>query len=246
MCRAGGIPAGGARKLAHARLWLWETLTGGLPRQAPAALRLNDREFLSRHSRFTLHLPAATVRRLSEHARRLLDAHGRQHEPITWSPPTDGIALDQLPGPNPDNDRPDVPSRRDRATTNTRTDGSRARHHTRAPALPRTHAACRHAGSPASDRASESAVRRAARHGTATRAHRPRQLPAPDRGTLRHQPQDPPRRTPRARHPDPTPTPTPTGDQRRSLTSGCSAKLEQDMTPGLAISSPPVSPPGNR
>ena len=35
MCRAGGIPAGGERKLAHARLWLWETLTGGLPGKRP-------------------------------------------------------------------------------------------------------------------------------------------------------------------------------------------------------------------
>jgi hypothetical protein len=35
MCRAGGRPARQGRKLAEARLWLWETLTGGLPQQAP-------------------------------------------------------------------------------------------------------------------------------------------------------------------------------------------------------------------
>jgi hypothetical protein len=102
MCRAGGIPAGGDRKLTHARLRLWETLTGGLPRQAPTALRLDYREFLAHHSTFALHLPTPTARRLNEHARRLLNTHGCQNEPLTWSPPTDGIALDQLPGPDPD------------------------------------------------------------------------------------------------------------------------------------------------
>jgi hypothetical protein len=102
MCRAGGIPAGTGRKLAHARVWLWETLTGGLPRQAPPALRLNCPEFLARHSRFVLDLPARTVLRLNDHARRLLDAHGSRNEPLTWSPSTASIALDQLPGPDPD------------------------------------------------------------------------------------------------------------------------------------------------
>ena len=102
MCRAGGIPAGGERKLAHARLWLWETISGGLPRQAPPTLRLNCPEFLARHSQIVLRLPAPTVRRLNEHARRLLDIHGCRHEPLSWSPRTNGIALDQLPGPDPD------------------------------------------------------------------------------------------------------------------------------------------------
>lgn len=102
MCRAGGTPAGGERKLAHARLWLWETLTGGLPRQAPPALRPNGPEFLPNHSRFALGLPAPTARRLGEHARRLLDAHDCQHEPLSWSPAADGIELGQLPGPDPD------------------------------------------------------------------------------------------------------------------------------------------------
>ena len=102
MCRAGGTPAGGQPKLAHARLWLWETLTGGLPRQAPPALRLDYREFLPQHYRFPLRLPATTVRQLNEHARRLLDTHGCHHEPLTWSPATGSIPLDHLPGPDPD------------------------------------------------------------------------------------------------------------------------------------------------
>ena len=102
MCRAGGTPAGFQPKLAHARVWLWETLTGGLPRQAPSTLGLGCPEFLSRHSRFAFDLPAATVRALEEHARRLLDTHGCHDEPITWSPITDNIALDRLPRPDPD------------------------------------------------------------------------------------------------------------------------------------------------
>jgi hypothetical protein len=102
ICRADGISAGAQRKHAHARLWLWETLTDGLPRQAPPALRISCPEFLPDHSRFVLGLRAATVQRLNEHARRLLDTHGCQHEPLTWSLTTNDIALDQLPGPDPD------------------------------------------------------------------------------------------------------------------------------------------------
>ena len=102
MCRAGATPAGSDTKLAHARLCLWETLTGGLPRQAPPALLRDQPEFLPAHSRFAPSLPAPTVQRLHERARRLLDTHGCGHEPLTWSPSIDGIQLDGLPGPDPD------------------------------------------------------------------------------------------------------------------------------------------------
>jgi hypothetical protein len=98
MCRAGGTPAGEGQKLAHARVWLWEILTGGLPQQAPSQPRCGYPEFLARHSRFARRLAAQTARRLKEHARRLLDAHDCCDEPLTWSPGGEGIALDQLPG----------------------------------------------------------------------------------------------------------------------------------------------------
>ena len=107
MCRAGGTPAGAARKLADARLWLWETLTGGLPQQAPQALRPESPDLLANHARFALRLPGATARRLLEHARRLLDAHGCHDEPLAWSPHGEGIAVDRLPGPDPDALDPD-------------------------------------------------------------------------------------------------------------------------------------------
>jgi hypothetical protein len=102
MCRAGGTPAGGPPKFAHARLWVWEALTGALPRHAPPSLRLPTPEFLRNHHRFTLSLPAETANRLDQHARALLDTHGCANEPITWTPSADGIAVDQLPGSDPD------------------------------------------------------------------------------------------------------------------------------------------------
>jgi hypothetical protein len=102
ICRADGVSAGLHPRHMHARLWLWETLTGGLPRQAPQALRLRTPEFLRDHARFALALPATTARRLNEYARQLLDAHGCEHEPITWSPRVTDIDLDRLPGPDPD------------------------------------------------------------------------------------------------------------------------------------------------
>jgi hypothetical protein len=102
ICRADGLSAGLRRRHAHARLWLWETLTGGLPRQAPETLRLSDREFLSEHAQFAFDLPACTTQRLSQHLRVLLDAHGHQQEPITWSPAVDRIPISGLPGPDPD------------------------------------------------------------------------------------------------------------------------------------------------
>jgi len=102
ICRADGVCAGLDRRHMHARLWLWETLTGGLPRQSPQTLRLRTPEFLRDHARFALALPATTARRLNEHARQLLDAHGCQREPIAWSPRFTDIDPDQLPGPDPD------------------------------------------------------------------------------------------------------------------------------------------------
>lgn len=102
ICRADGGRIGGRRKLTHARLWVWEALTGGLPKQAPPALRLARAEFLADHRRFSLVLPAATARRLEEHARHLLDRNGCCEEPLSWSPPVDGIRLGDLPGDDPD------------------------------------------------------------------------------------------------------------------------------------------------
>lgn len=102
MARAGATPTGQAFKLRAARLWTWETVTGGLPEQAPRSLRPMMPTELPRYQRFALELPAPTVKRLLDHARDLLDTHGCRDEPVTWSPRGAGIATETLPGPDPD------------------------------------------------------------------------------------------------------------------------------------------------
>jgi len=102
MARAGATPTGQAFKLRAARLWIWETVTGGLPEQAPRSLRPMTPAELPRYQRFALELPAPTVQRLLDHARDLLDTHGCREEPVTWSPRRAGIATETLPGPDPD------------------------------------------------------------------------------------------------------------------------------------------------
>ncbi len=102
MCRAGGTPPGGTPRLRQARVYLWETLTGGIAEQAPQPLRIESRMGPARYQTFALRLPGRTARMLLEHARGLLDDHGCRDEPLTWSPPGAGIAVADLPGPNPD------------------------------------------------------------------------------------------------------------------------------------------------
>lgn len=102
MARAGATPTGQAFKLRAARLWIWETVTGGLPEQAPGSLRPMTPTELPRYQRFALELPAPTVQRLVDHARDLLDTHGCRDEPVIWSPRGAGIATETLPGPDPD------------------------------------------------------------------------------------------------------------------------------------------------
>lgn len=102
MARADGTPTGSSFKLRAARVWLWETLTGGIAEQAPAALRPRTPSEFQRYPRIAVRLPGATIRRLLAHARDLLDEHGCRDEPVTWSPAGDTIARDTLPGPDPD------------------------------------------------------------------------------------------------------------------------------------------------
>ncbi len=97
ICAAAGVPTGGHRKLRHARLWVWETLTGGLPHQAPDDLRPTATSALGDYHLFVLHLPAITVNRLEAHARVALDDHGCEDEPVTWSPPVGWVDLGGLP-----------------------------------------------------------------------------------------------------------------------------------------------------
>lgn len=102
VCAAAGIPTGGVLRLNQSRLWLWETLTGGLPHDAPATLRPSSAGLGAYHS-FVLRLPARALALLDAHARRVLDENGCADEPLLWSPPihwTD--VVEELPGCDPD------------------------------------------------------------------------------------------------------------------------------------------------
>lgn len=103
ICGAGGTLSGAEFKLTAARLWLWETITGGLAEQAPVAIRQRTQNMtFARYHQFALRLPRQTTQALLGRARELLDAHGCRDEPLTWSPAAAGIALYELPGPDPD------------------------------------------------------------------------------------------------------------------------------------------------
>jgi hypothetical protein len=97
ICAAAGVPTGGHRKLKHARLWIWETLTAGLPQQAPRELQPTGTSSLNAYHRFTLDLPATVANLLERRARDVLDSHGGGDEPLTWSPPTTWADLNGLP-----------------------------------------------------------------------------------------------------------------------------------------------------
>ncbi|HEY5199060.1 MAG TPA: TniQ family protein [Solirubrobacteraceae bacterium] len=99
MCRVGGIPTGGPRKLRTAQLWLWETLTGGVLEQAPDRFRPRSPGDILRYYDFMLKLPVATHDLLTAHARRFLDEAGRENEPLEWSPAGRDVDVESLPGP---------------------------------------------------------------------------------------------------------------------------------------------------
>ena len=96
ICAAAAVPTGGDRKLRHARLWLWELLTGGLPLQSPDSIRPSSIGHADYHT-FTLGLPAAATTLLEAHARRILDSHHCGDEPTTWSPPAAWVDTERLP-----------------------------------------------------------------------------------------------------------------------------------------------------
>ena len=102
LSRANPTAPGEAFKLRVARLWLWETLTGGMAEQASALVAMELQHEIPRYLHLAFHLPGETVRRLTEHARGFLDTHGCHDEPLMWSPPGDLVAIGDLPGCDPD------------------------------------------------------------------------------------------------------------------------------------------------
>jgi hypothetical protein len=115
ICASVGILTGGQRKLHNARLWIWETVTGGpLQRLTPGGRAIDptagsDLDERGSYLRFLLNLPTPASQLLEAHARALLDEHGCADEPLTWSPPIDWVAGACLPGSEPDDiDRDEI------------------------------------------------------------------------------------------------------------------------------------------
>jgi len=101
ICAQAGMVTGGPRKLRCARLWIWETLTGGLIEHAPEGVRPSEAQHLASYHHFPLAMPPLAAELLGAHARRLLDSTGCQDEPTSWSPPADWVTLTGLPGRDP-------------------------------------------------------------------------------------------------------------------------------------------------
>ena len=95
-----GLARGSARKLRNARLWVYEVLTAGLLRSAPADLCPDETTTVSYHS-FALRIPALAADLLDAKARQLL-ASSNIDEPLEWSPPKEWVHTGGLPGPEPD------------------------------------------------------------------------------------------------------------------------------------------------
>ena len=97
---AAGLATGRARKLCHARLWIYEALTGGPLRSAPADLRPDEAALASYHS-FVLRIPARAAELLDAKARQILARSGID-EPLRWSPPREWVHSRELPGSEPE------------------------------------------------------------------------------------------------------------------------------------------------
>ncbi len=101
ICAQAGVRTGGPRKLRCARLWIWETMTGGLLEHAPDGVRPNGPQQLGNYHHFRLAMPRLAAELLDAHARRLLDATGCGNEPTSWSPPVEWVTTAGLPGLDP-------------------------------------------------------------------------------------------------------------------------------------------------
>jgi hypothetical protein len=107
MCGMHAVASGGSRKLALARLYLYELLTGGDPQLAPAPYRRGETATV--YNRFAITLPAGLATALTAHAQATLaDADGDPRfagvasEPVTWEPPLTWVSGIDWPGIDPD------------------------------------------------------------------------------------------------------------------------------------------------
>jgi hypothetical protein len=92
--------AGQTRRLAFARSYLYELLTGGSLAISPAPYTLRALTAVRYHE-FVLNLTDTLVEALTEHARRLLTDAGITDEPLQWQPPTEWVTTTSWPGTDP-------------------------------------------------------------------------------------------------------------------------------------------------
>ncbi|MFJ7324010.1 TniQ family protein [Streptomyces sp. NPDC101062] len=95
--RAGHFP-GDDRRPFTARRWLFERISGMPADQAPAAFTLTEPRQRNEVSGFSTHLTPELLREFDQYALTFLNKHGATGEPVTWTPPTAGLQVLQLPG----------------------------------------------------------------------------------------------------------------------------------------------------
>lgn len=99
---AAEAPGGPGRSLPNARRYVYELLTGGSLRIAPAPYRhTNAATRWDRYREFVTYMPHGLVDALHQHARRVLDTAGITSEPVTWEPPAEWVSTTAWPGADP-------------------------------------------------------------------------------------------------------------------------------------------------
>lgn len=105
-CRGAQLRPGHSRRLAHARRYLYELLTGDSLSYAPPPYRLPTGTARIDYVDFWAALPADLVSVLHSHAERLLTAAGITDEPVTWEPPAHWVSITRWPGTDPNQTDP--------------------------------------------------------------------------------------------------------------------------------------------
>lgn len=99
ICRRTGTPPGAGQKADFARCLLFERLSGLPASQSP--FLADDYDVRAKLSGFPRALTPALSGPLDQAARRFLDDHGLDEEPVYWHPPLHLLDGLELPGPNP-------------------------------------------------------------------------------------------------------------------------------------------------
>ncbi|MEE2061203.1 TniQ family protein [Rhodococcus artemisiae] len=99
ICRRTGTPPGAGQKADFARCLLFERLSGLPASQSP--FLADDYDVRAKRAEFPRTLTPALAALLAAAARRFLDDHGLDEEPVYWHPPLHLLDGLDLPGPDP-------------------------------------------------------------------------------------------------------------------------------------------------